>query len=185
MAWSVLSRFEVLSIAPPYLRRLAEATQQAVNLTIRHKSEILGVQHISRPNAPRGVDWKDRRMPLHKGAAGKALLAHLEDAEIRTHLEEITNAGVPVDVPLLWTEIKQIRNDRFSVNRAELDPNTFAVGAPIFDAGGKCCASVSVAGDRLDFSEGRILEFARLVTTTGDAISTQLGYARLHVVGMA
>jgi DNA-binding IclR family transcriptional regulator len=82
----VLGRTEVLRIADPHLRYLADQTQETVNLGIRHRNDILNIEQIPGPNLLRSFDWIGKRTPLHLGAAAKALLANLGDEEIWAYL---------------------------------------------------------------------------------------------------
>jgi DNA-binding IclR family transcriptional regulator len=77
----------------------------------------------------------------------------------------------------LQIEVRKIRAAGFAVNRGELVPHVYAVGAPIFDSQGRCCASISVAGTRSEFTEERIADVARSVVATAAMVSRQLGYS--------
>ena len=185
MAGSALGRFEVLSSATPHLRRLAQTTQQTVNLTIRYLNEILIIDHVPPSNALRNFNWLGRRAPLHKGAAAKALLAHLSDVEISEYLALLDGEGDSVRVDQIWGEIREIRERGFAINRGEVDSGVFAVGAPLFNAEGRCCASISIAGYQEDFTDERIVEFSHLALDATRLISHQLGYQGRQAVGIA
>ncbi len=185
MTGSVLCRLPILRIADPQLRRLSEATQQTVNLAVRYRHEILNIDQIAGPNIIRSIDWLGKRAPLHSGAAAKALLAHLEDAEIETYLNGADAAGTDLEPTQFWGEIEKIRTQGFAINRGELDPLIFAVGAPIFDAERACCASVSIAWNHQTILDKRIDEFASLAVRTAFTISRQLGYQDRRVAQMA
>jgi DNA-binding IclR family transcriptional regulator len=99
-----------------------------VNLAVRYRHEILNIDQIAGPNIIRSIDWLGKRAPLHSGAAAKALLAHLEDAEIETYLNGADAAGTDLEPTQFWGEIEKIRTQGFAINRGELDPLIFAVG---------------------------------------------------------
>ncbi|HLJ60322.1 MAG TPA: IclR family transcriptional regulator [bacterium] len=183
MAGSVLSHLEVLKVAEPFLRDLVKLTHQTANLTVRLEHEILNINHVLPSDMLPSFDWIGHRAPLHRGAAAKALLAHLRDDEIAAYLEETPNS-VP-DRSTFWDQMQQIRKLGFAVNRGEVDPTVYAVGAPIFNAEGRCCASISIAGYQEDFSEQRIREFSQLVIEAAQGISRRLGFSGRRAVGIA
>jgi DNA-binding IclR family transcriptional regulator len=172
----VLGRIEVLRIADPHARRLADLTQETVNIGIRHKNDILNIEQIPGPNLVRSFDWIGKRSPLHVGAAAKALLAYLNDDEIHTYLRDVKASDSSFDDAALTEEIEQIRASGFAVNRGQLDPSVTALGAPIFRSGGEAIASISVAGYRTSIEGDRFEELAACVRTSAQDISRQLGH---------
>ena len=80
-----------------------------------------------------------RRAPMHRGASGKILAAHLEPAEQGRLLEAVGS-------PALVSELVEIRREGFAVTFGELDPGAAAVAAPILNRRGEIAAGLSVAG---------------------------------------
>ena len=176
MAGAILGRLDVLRIADPLLRRLAETTQETVNFGIRLENEIVNIEQIPGPNLLRSFDWIGKSTQLHQGALAKALLAHLDPSELEAYLANANAEGASLDPREFWKAMQEIQTSGYAVNRGELNPQVFAVGAPVFDGQGRCCASVSVAGGRENFSESRIEHLGREVWNTAATISRQLGY---------
>jgi DNA-binding IclR family transcriptional regulator len=90
-----------------------------------------------------------RTAPMHLGASGKVLLAHLDDA----HAERILADPPPhpagdAQLPLatLRAQIEATRRDGYLVTDGELDPGATAVAAPVVDARGRPVAGLSLAG---------------------------------------
>jgi len=90
-----------------------------------------------------------RTAPMHLGASGKVLLAHLDDA----HAERILAAPPPhpsggrgIDDATLRAQIAATRRDGYLVTDGELDEGATAVAAPVLDARGRPVAGLSVAG---------------------------------------
>ncbi len=185
LSGAVLGRTEVLRIADPHLRHLADQTQETVNLGIRHRNDILNIEQIPGPNLLRSFDWIGKRTPLHLGAAAKALLANLDDDAIWAYLNARDGTPSAPDPGRLWDEVAAIRQRGLAINDGELDPNVFAIGAPLFAATGGACASLSVAGERVGFSESRINDLTALVIQTAETISRQLGYRSQRVAQLA
>lgn len=80
-----------------------------------------------------------RRAPMHRGASGKILAAHLEPAEQERLLAAVGS-------PALVQELAEIRRAGLAVTFGELDPGAGAVAAPICDRRGEIVAGLSVAG---------------------------------------
>jgi DNA-binding IclR family transcriptional regulator len=80
-----------------------------------------------------------RRAPMHRGASGKILAAHLEPSEQGRLLEAVGS-------PALVSELVEIRREGFAVTFGELDPGAAAVAAPILNRRGEIAAGLSVAG---------------------------------------
>ncbi len=180
----VLGRIEVLRIADPHMRNLADVSQETVNLGIRHSNDILNIEQIPGPRLLRSFDWIGKRNPLHLGAAAKALLANLQDDEISTYLATQTERE-GLDETAIWDEVAKIRERGIAINDGQLDRDVFAIGAPIFGAAGHVIASLSVAGARVDFTPDRIAFLTTAVLETTATISRQMGYRNLHVAQLA
>ncbi len=176
LAGSILSRLEVLRISEPVLRRLAEATQETVNLGVRFGNEVVNVGQIPGSNDLRSYDWIGESSPLHRGALARALLAHLERSEMEVYLVSANAEGAALNPDEYWCEIERIRLQGFAVNRGEFNPEVYAVGSPIFDRLGRCSAGLAIAGHRQRFSEMRIEELSHQVVEAAATISLQLGY---------
>jgi DNA-binding IclR family transcriptional regulator len=176
MAGNILSRLEVVRIADPLLRRLAEATQETVNRGIRFDNAIVNIEQISGPDILRSFDWIGKSTPLHRGALAKALLAHLDRLELEAYLTAVNANGAGLEPEEFWSAMAEIRRRGYAVNRGELNRDVYAVGAPVFDSQGRCHASLSVAGYCQAFHESRIEELGRLVIDTAATISRQLGH---------
>jgi IclR family transcriptional regulator, acetate operon repressor len=185
MAGNILSRLEVLRIADPLLRRLAEATQETVNLGIRFGNEVVNIEQIPGPNILRSFDWIGKSTPLHRGSLAKALLAHLSNPELEAYLSAVNADGAGLEPGEFWSAMDEIRRKGYAVNRGELNHDVYAVGAPVFDSHGRCHASLSVAGYCQEFHESRIEELGRQVIDTAATISRQLGHpvGRYAVIG--
>jgi DNA-binding IclR family transcriptional regulator len=90
-----------------------------------------------------------RTAPMHLGASGKVLLAHLDEA----HAERIIAAPAPhpaggpeIEEATLRAQLEATRRDGYLVTHGELDEGATAVAAPVLDARGRAIAGLSLAG---------------------------------------
>jgi DNA-binding IclR family transcriptional regulator len=107
-----------------------------------------------------------RRAPMHRGASGKILAAHLDPADRERLIAAVADPG-------LEAALDQIRRDGFVVTRNELDQGASAAGAPVLDQRGRIAAGLSVAGPtermagRLDVATDAVRRAARRIETAG------------------
>jgi DNA-binding IclR family transcriptional regulator len=189
LAGSLLGSLSILRISDPLLRKLAETTQQTVNLGVRYRNEILNIEQIPAPDVQRSPDWLGKRAPLHTGAAAKALLAHLGEDEISTYVRSIRPSLGGEKVEALLSNLQEIRRRGFALNTGEVNPSVRAVGAPVFNSTGQCSASISIAWYEHDPSvepvSTRMSHFAGPLVQTAQTISRQLGHNVQHIAWMA
>lgn len=78
-----------------------------------------------------------KRFYLHQTAAGKAMLAALDDEPRRRLLNQIefppSTAATITDREELITEIETVQQQGFALNHGERDPEIQAVAAPVYD----------------------------------------------------
>lgn len=89
-----------------------------------------------------------RSLPIHLGAAGRAILAHITDEEferyLTTDLISRTEASI-VDPQVLRTLRKQTREEGFVVSIDEVDIGVSAVAVPILDPTGRILGAAAIA----------------------------------------
>lgn len=176
MSGSVLGRIEILRVAGPQLRRLADETNETVSLWMRFGDNILSIEQIPGPNVLRSVDWLGQLSPLHRGSAAKAVLAFLNDRQIERYIRTQQQANSEFDQQTLLEQLAKARSQGYAVNREEIMPHEFAVGAPILNASGEPIAAVSVAVYRQEIHDSFLSSLAFSVMRTADTISRQCGY---------
>lgn len=176
-AGRVLRNLEIPRIAVPVLRNLADVSHETVNLAMRHRNSIVNVEQIPGPSVLRIVDAVGQISPLHQGAAGLALLAHLPEAERSRYLSLDGIAHTDCAKRDLVSEVLETQKRGYAVNRGELNPDIRAIGAPVFNGRGRCLATVSVVGDSSMLDDDRVSVLATQVVDSARAISRQLGYA--------
>jgi IclR family acetate operon transcriptional repressor len=133
-------------VARPVLARLRQETGESVTLMVRDGAEAVSVEFLEGSHSVRFVKPVGVRNPLHAGANGKAILAHLPEDEIRAHVEAGLTPVTPrtVTVPrTLRAQLARIRRDGYAVSRGEATPDAGGTAAPIFDADGRVVASVA------------------------------------------
>lgn len=152
LAGNLLNQLDLRRAALPVLRDIHDATGQTVLLCIRSGTRAVCIERIdgNRVNSRRLALGSS--LPLHIGAAPRALLAF----ETPSFWEEYALVlGESSDFSLgarsrteFYGKLKEIRNAGFALSDDEVTMGMAAVGAPIFDHRGHVMASLSVSGLR-------------------------------------
>jgi len=122
-------------------------------------------------------------MPLHSTAAGKVLLASLNDADARKLLGHRKLAAITphtiTDPTALVASLVKVRRQGFATVVEENIPGVLSVGAPITDRGGNVVAALSVAFPKYLESGLTLQGSIPLVTAAALRISRALGAGEL------
>ncbi|MFJ9338904.1 IclR family transcriptional regulator [Streptomyces sp. NPDC101733] len=130
------------------LRELQEATGQTVHLAV-HTGETITYIHKLEGDQPfRTASRVGMRMPLHSTAIGKAVLAHLDPAEVR---ELVAATGLPrrtprtlTTAPALAAELEDVRTRGFALDDEENELTIRCAGAAVLGPDGRPVGGVSV-----------------------------------------
>ena len=148
------TRYDVIEIAHPHLKRLSEDTGETVDLAVLRRDHLMFVDQIVGLQRLRAVSAVGERFPLHCTANGKAALALLDDAEIAqlcaAGLERYTDATL-VTLSALRKEIARIRKAGLASDRQEHSPGISAISTAFRDPGGVIYAiSIPMPSVRFD-----------------------------------
>lgn len=119
----------------PHLFRLFEATHETVDLSTLAGDEVLFLDRFLSDQHPCAVVEPGRIYPAHSMANGKALLASLNDDEVRALygsgvLARLTPRSLP-DVDALLEQLRAIRAGGFAYDLEEHALDVCAIGIPL------------------------------------------------------
>jgi IclR family acetate operon transcriptional repressor len=172
---------DVRSVALPTIVSLRDATNQTAALHLRDAHHRMVIAQAESRQDLR-VTYPDlgTPIPLHVGAPGKAILAHLRPDEIEYYFRTESLTSVVVNTPIseaaLRDELERIRTDGYSITSQERRLGVLSIAAPIFNATGAVIASVNVSAPLQRVTQEQVAEFSGLVLRAGRTISAQLGY---------
>jgi DNA-binding IclR family transcriptional regulator len=179
LAGIVLDGIDLRQVAYPYLRTLAEVTQETVNVVILDGRECVNVGGADSPRPILYIGRIGRRTPVHCTSAGKVLLAYLTPEARRKILSEdlprFTNKTI-VDFQTLEQTFEQIRQQGYAITHEEHQEGLSALAAPLYNHARHVAAAVTVSGPTYRIGPGEIETFVEPVLETAGEISTQLGY---------
>lgn len=180
----------VRDVAHQAMVRLRDATGQTAALHLREGSERVTISQVE-SNQDLRMTYRDLGMPqpLHLGAPGKAILAHLEPDEIdeyltHRHLVAFTEYSITNPVRLR-ADLEKIRCNGYSLSRQERRPGVVSVAAPLFDNSGLVIGAMNVCGPVHRISEAQIEEMIPLVLEAARETSRRLGWIEQPVAETA
>lgn len=137
---------------------VAAQCEETVQLAIRDGVLAVYVVRIDSVHAVRLVSSVGSRLAAHCTAGGKMLLAALDREEI-DRLFPDDGAVVPMtdrsinNRERLFAELAKIREQGWSEEHCESNPDAACVAAPVYDASGECVAALSVTTPTVRWTE--------------------------------
>lgn len=169
----------LIDLVRPAMRALAEETGWTSRLAIHENGYPVFIDRIDgqgsvRFHTPLGL----REMP-HRSAAGKAILAALDEDLVRLIAQE---TGLPrrtpntiTDVDSLLADVELVRNRGFAVDDEEDEPGVLCVGASFQGRDGSPAGAVSITGLKADMPDWRLQELGRTVRSHADEMALAIG----------
>ncbi len=183
LGFVVLDSLEVRQLAAPYLKKLANTTDETVNLVALDNAEAVYIDRVASTHAVAAHRAIGTRLPVYCTSTGKALLAFLPADELAAVLEKIvwtkfTDTTLTTPEALL-TELALVRQQGFATSNGEMIPELRAVAAPIYDSSGQVTAAVNISAPshRVTFDD-LVTRLAPLAVDTARQISEALGYGK-------
>ena len=170
LAQEQLARDEV--VTPPLLE-LGQTTGETVTYSVVDVPNRLCTFVLDGPSDLRHVAQAGARYPLHLGAAGKVILAHLPEEVAQTITRGQGLNSLQLDE--LGRQLAEIRERGFAATQGERVSGTSALAAPVF-LSGKIAGSVAVAGPH-DRMTGVIAQQSGLVIAAARALERRLAGA--------
>ncbi|MBK1789184.1 IclR family transcriptional regulator [Prauserella cavernicola] len=171
---TALSRFDARAAARPVLRRLRDETGETTTLSSLVGDQRVYVEQFESPREIKMTVEIGRRFPLHAGASGKVILAHLSaearEAVLAGPLPSLTERTVHTEGQLRQ-ELADIAAAGVAVTVGERQSGSGSVAAPLFGPDESVCGAISVCGPDYRFTDAECGRYQELVTTAADEIS--------------
>lgn len=179
LADSHTKSMRLIELVRPAMRALTEATGWTSRLAIHEDGYPIFIDRVDGQGSirfftPLGI----REMP-HRSAAGKAILAELEESLVRTIAED---TGLPrrtphtiTDVDALLADLELVRGRGFAVDDEEDETGILCVGASFLGRDGQPAGAVSITGLKADLPEWKLHELGRTVRAHADQMAMAIG----------
>ena len=178
----VAQQTSIAELGLPTLRELSSATGMTARLAMNENGYPVFLERIDGEGSIRFHAPLGQREEPHATAAGKAILAQMNEDDVRVL---ITNAGMTVytsktltTVDALLEDLVRVRHLGFATDDEEEADGVFCVGAPFSDHHGHCAGALSITGLKADVSLREVQRLGDLVRTHAERITTLLGGVR-------
>lgn len=126
--------------------------------------------------AARSTDGDGQRWPLHRTAAGKALMAFLDEAERQRLIADLdwTMRATPQSIAspdALTRELELVRQRGWAFDDREILEDTACIAAPVFDVRNRVIAAVASVGRAELITPDRHGDLSALVRGTAEAVT--------------
>jgi len=162
------------------LESLGAQSGETVFMATHDAGEVVYLDQVEGPSMLRLSVSRGSRGPMHCTALGKAILAALDEAEVR---RIIGNGKLPAeteftitDYDRLMADLKAARERGFAVDQRELQPDISCVAAPVYDASGAPVAALSIASHTSKMTPERINVLGEYVWEAALNLSRRLGF---------
>lgn len=179
LAGRVMSRFDPARQAAGALRALHERTGYTTHFAIRNGDEAVYVEKLEGRRPYQMPSRVGMSLRLHSTAIGKAILAHLDESEVRGI---VSRAGLPgltpntlVTLEALLENLARVRALGYATDDEENVPGVLCVGAPVFDHTGQVLGGISISALAMDMNREGLEELAPEVVKAAREVSLALG----------
>jgi DNA-binding IclR family transcriptional regulator len=180
----LLNQLDLRKEAEPFLRNLAEATNETVHMVVMDRDEVVYIEKVEFEQNPGGLRMASRiglRNPIHSCAVGKVFLADLTD-EALDHLLRgkkllKRTENTMTDPVQLREHLKLVRKQGFAIDAEENEKGIRCLAAPVRNQSGKVVAAISISGPAFRMTRKLIQEkLKKDVMETALRISQKLGF---------
>lgn len=175
-----IEKLDVLKVSRPYLEKLRDLSGEVIHLVIMDGSEILYVDKVESENTVRMYSNIGKKGTLYSTSVGKAMLADLDDEEIRRIWNQIeitkkTDYTI-TDFPSFMEEIRDIREKGYAMDRQENELGVKCMGTSVLDYSSRPVAAFSISGPVQRMTDEKVEELSRHILDAKMGISQELGY---------
>jgi IclR family acetate operon transcriptional repressor len=170
---------EVAPIAMPHMRQLREKTGETVNLYVPNEGQAICIAQVQSQQVVRAISRPGGGVPLHRSAAGKAILARMREVEIDEWLDRRAAAGdeavSPGERRELHRDLDRIRARNYAFDDEEVAAGLRCIATAIVDENGAAHGALSIAGPTLRLTDDRLQQLAEFVVAAGQAVTRGFG----------
>ena len=169
----VYDTMDYISTIRPVLEMLMRETDESVYLSKPLGHEALIIERIdSNKNPIRIYDQLGIRIPMHIGAANKAMLAEMSPTESNEILKQYLSVE---EVPATQKILRQIKKNGFAVSHGERTEGTSAIAVAIVGRFGEVFGALSIGVVSFNLTDERIDYLTQKTVEAGKQISQILG----------
>ncbi len=170
-------RMKLNTVAGPLLERLTNESGESTQLITLHENHAVIQMQFETSNPIRIVAEAGSLLPVHCSAGSKVILAYSPELteKLGDTLERFTPNTI-VTRGALQKELEEVLKTGLAYDREECMIGLNCIGAPVFDASGRCIAGIDIMYPVYRVNEAAKSHFEKLVKQTAKEISSGLGY---------
>lgn len=177
---SILSRLDLRDICRDIVYKLAEETNEIVQLGILHNNRVLFLDVVKRPKSLVNVAGVGEEIDINISAAGMAIAAFKDEKEQEelfknTKFQKYTDRTLTSEKDLK-EEFLKIRKRGYSMDDQNYAIGHRCIGAPIFDYTKKVAAGINISGHISTISDSRLEQIIGMVKQSAKEASERLGF---------
>jgi IclR family KDG regulon transcriptional repressor len=173
-------RDHLTDVAHPYMARLAEISQENVNLALLYDRKVLYIDKIESPHYLKLDQPVGRTDPLHCTSLGKVFLSGFNDQELEVFLRSADlvryTRNTITDPKVLVNHIRTVRKQGYAVDLEELSEGIHCIGAPIRDHTNHIIAAVSISAPSMRLTKQKAKALKVPLLDTALKISKRMGW---------
>jgi DNA-binding IclR family transcriptional regulator len=170
----VYDTMDYISKIRPELERLAREVEESVYLSKPAGLDTIIIERIdSAANPIRIYDQLGIRIPMHIGAANKAILATMPVSQSKEIIEQLIPHEEIAD---LEAQLEQIRLQGFAISHGERTAGTSSIAVSILNGFNEVVGAVSIGFVSFNVTAEHINTLTERLMETGKRVSMKLGY---------
>lgn len=176
----ILAQNNMIDLARPYLKELAEQTGETVHLVQIDGTQAVYIDKVEAShNSVRLVSKVGKSIPLYCSGVGKAMLADMSDDKIRNIWEKsiirkLTEYTV-TDFMEFQKLIAQIRQDGYALDNEENELGVRCIAVSLKNYKSKPSYAISVSAPKDRMSDERLQEIRKQILTAKENIQREMG----------
>ncbi|MGO1543656.1 MAG: IclR family transcriptional regulator [Gulosibacter sp.] len=168
LAWTTVERYPLQEASADVLHELTEQSGESSFFAVygEAKRQLMFSLTVESPHPLRYSLPQKQWIPLHAGASGLAILAHLpdEDAEEVIDGDRVAFTSRTIqDVAELRARVALVAREGYSLTRGERIEGALAIAAPVFGPSGTVVGSIGISMPEVRFSPAYSSSFAGMV----------------------
>lgn len=166
---------ELTSVAQPFMIGLRDTTGETVHLAVREGVTMVFVAQEEPDRQIRVSSAIGRRLPMHRTAMGRAILASTtaesRDSLLRDIRADAERSGLPIDLSEIESDVDQAKARGWAA--VDRHDDVTRIAAAIVNADGDPVAAITLSGPSYRMAD-RMDEFGAAVVATARDVSNAL-----------